>query len=211
MPKILNENYKKFIEEGIIAEIGKAEIEKVLEGVTPPNQEEARALILILYITGARPAEVLQIKSDKVFREGAYVRITIPGVKHGRQRVPYFQYTNKFVREIFNFAQSIPPEMYLFYHFRSNRIKYYQTKQGLRQYKDISNNIYYWFDKWFSGVFPGSISAYYLRHNRFSKLAMADATMEEIRQLKGSKTIDSIIPYIHLSSKGAKSLARKIR
>jgi len=86
----------------------------------------------------------------------------------------------------------------------------YVGRYGVKTRIEWDAKVRYYFYKWFSVLEIGTIPPYYLRHNRFSKLAMAGASDRELRQLKGSKTFKSIEPYIHLSTEKARKLARII-
>jgi hypothetical protein len=41
-------------------------------------------------------------------------------------------------------------------------------------------------------------------------MAANDATMEEMRMVKGSRTFDSITPYVHMSTDMAKKASKKM-
>ena len=78
-------------------------------------------------------------------------------------------------------------------------------KKGItKDYPNITCKIQWLFKKYF--IFP----PYFLRHNRFSKLADKGVSLDQIRQLKGAKRMESITPYFHLSTALARVTAKKI-
>ena len=100
--------------------------------------------------------------------------------------------------------------MYCFFHYRDNYVRLKDDKKGNERSRlECTNKLRWYFKKWFAFV-PGGITPYFLRHNRFSKLSEKGASLEEIRQIKGSKSFNSVFPYLHLSAKTAKSIAKKI-
>lgn len=209
--KIKNVNYRRFLEEGIIEFITEDHIKQAI-GNMKSNKREAASLLIALYYTGARPNEVLELKGKDVTRDGGYVLIKLVGSKGGLPRTVYLNYTLPLVRQLYSYAKSVFGEMLLFYHFRNDYTKKYTNKKGeAKQSKEISSKLRYHIQNWFRDVIPGSITPYYLRHNRFSQLSEKGSTAEELRQIKGSRTLDSVMAYLHMSSSTAKKLARRNR
>lgn len=208
--KIKNKWYNKFLKEGIIDTLGEEDIEKALLNVKGKYMKEGRALIILLYYTGARPAEVLDLKSKDVTKKDTYILIKVRGAKKGRARTIYLRYKLKLVKELYKYISSVYDEMFLFFHFRSNYTRVTENKRGDKvEYLETTSKLRYYFIRWFANVLEGSIPPYFLRHNRFSKMMEAGLTAEEIKQMKGSKTVKSVEPYLHLSTRTAKKLARK--
>ena len=101
--------------------------------------------------------------------------------------------------------------MLLFPHFINKYVRHYVNKKGeIKEVEETTNKVYYHVKKWFEGVLPDSIPPYFLRHNRWSKLSEKGVDLNTLRMLKGSKTYDSITPYLHLSSDLSKKAARHI-
>ena len=128
--------------------------------------------------------------------------VQVPASKKGLPRPIYLSYRKPLVRLLYKYVMTVHPEMLLFYHLRSS-----YTRKGRVEITDV---LRYHIKSWFENVLEDSISPYYLRHNRFSKLSAAGAKLEDIRMLKGSKTIASVMPYLHMSTKTARELSRKI-
>lgn len=211
--RIKNKHYRQFLDTGEIELITEDNLKAALNNITKVRGhsiQESRALLIALYYTGARPVEVLNIRGKDINKQGRYVTIVVKGFKRGLPRTVYLPYKNPLVQEVLNLSLQTYPDLFIFYRFRSKTHRTRQTKKGIVGYVEVSNKLQYHVNKWFKGVLPDSIPPYYLRHNRFSKLAAAGASLEQLRLLKGSRTFSSITPYVHLSSAEAKKLARKI-
>jgi len=206
MEKIKNPNYAKFLKEGVIDFITEEHIKRALENVKGKYVREGRALLIALYYTGARPNEILKLKPADFKKEASYIFIQVAGSKRGLPRPIVLQYKKELVRELYKFAISVYPNMLLFFHYRNN----YKRERGGKTTIESTNLVYYHINKWFTGVIPHTIPPYYLRHNRFSKLAAAGVPLEQLRQLKGSRTHTSVLTYLHLSTESAKKTAKKI-
>ena len=214
MPKITNKNYKRFFDDGIITTLTEDNIRAALGNVQGKHIREGRALLLILYYTGARPNEVLNLRGKDIIKEDNYIVVKMPGSKRGKARSIYLPYRIVLAREIHKYSIGVFPDMFLFYNFRSDCKRYitWKSKGEIKgnNYIEVSHKLRYHFNKWFEGVIDGSIPPYFLRHNRFSKFAEKGISMEQIRITKGSKSMSSVDPYVHLSTKTAKEIARKL-
>ena len=205
--RITNIYYRKFLDEGVIQTLSETDIQKVLDAIDGTYMKEARALVIALYYTGARPAEILALQSDNITRDGRHCIIQLQTKKNGMPRKASLMYSKPFVKELYAYASSLFSGMFLFYHFKGHyKHTYVSTKGDLKVYDEESYKLRYYFKKWFKDVL--AITPYYLRHNRFSKLAERGVPLEQIRQLKGSKSIDSVYPYVHMSTDASKKLAR---
>lgn len=210
--KIKNINYKRFIESGQIIYIEEAHLREALGNIKGKHQQEGRALVITLYYTGARPNEVLSLYGEDISKEGAYIKIRLPASKRGLPRIFFIPYKLELAKELYIYSRGIFPKMLLFRNFRNNYIRNSVTKKGVpKQYTSTADKLRYYFSKWFDSVIEGGINPYYLRHNRFSSLSEAGVPLETLRQLKGAKSINSVYPYLHLSSFGSKGAARKLK
>lgn len=210
--KINNKHYRKFLDDGIIKVLNEDEIILALNNVGHFHRKEARSLIILLYLTGARPNEILRLRSKDIIKEKSYCVVKVPGSKKGLPRSIYLSSSNKLTKELLSFVLCLHPDRILFYHFKSNYLRRRKKKDGSISEKiEYTDKLRYHFKKWFSVIDPDSFTPYYLRHNRFSKLAMAGVNMTELRMLKGSRTFQSIEPYLHMSSDQAKKIAKKIK
>lgn len=214
MPRIKNKNYRQFLDLGIINLLTADQIKQALANVTGRYVLEGRALICAGYLTGARPIEYLSLRGKDIRKEKSYFVAQLSGSKGGKPRPIYMQNKNPFAKELYDFALGVFPEAYLFNNFRSYypktvKVKLKDGNTKYIEYVEITSKLRYHFAKWFKHL-EGSISPYFLRHNRFSSLSNKGVKDEDLIQLKGSKTIQSIQSYKHLSTKAAKDLARFI-
>lgn len=214
--KIKNFNYRKFLDEGIINTISEDDILQALDNVKGKRGrfiKEGRALLITLYYTGARPVEVLRMKAKDFVRDKAFLKLKLTPSKRGLPRTIYLPWKLPLVKELYDYVKPSFPEMYVFWHYRTRYERHTmigKNKDKPKVYVEITDGLRHYFRTWFAHVLNEGIPPYYLRHNRMSKLSMAGVTMEELRQVKGSRTFDSIIPYLHMSEKSAKSVAKKM-
>lgn len=207
MTKIRNKRYREFLDQGLITTLNESDILQALKLIDGEHIKEGRALLIIAYYTGARPTEYLKLKPKHITKKGSYCVVMMPASKGGKTRVIYLQLKRPLIKEFYQFACTIFDGVFLFYHYRTHYVRKIETKDGIKERIDVTDGLRYHFKKWFRDE---KITPYFLRHNRFSKLSESGATAEEIRQMKGSKTLESVFPYLHLSKRTAKKLARKL-
>lgn len=210
--RIKNKHYNLFLEKGLIEPLEEKELKQILDNIKHKSTLEARALLIVLYYTGARPCEVLEVKAKDIEKKGSYVTVFIKGDKKGSlPRTIHLPYRRVYVKEMYIFASSIFYDRYLFYNFRSRTLRKYKDKTGnIREYIQTCDKVYYWVKKWSECLSRGAIVPYFLRHNRFSKLMLKGATDAEVRQIKGARSLNSVLPYVHLSTAKSKKLAGKM-
>lgn len=210
--RIKNKYYVEFLEKGTIQYINPEHIDKVTANLHCKNRDMALSLIYCLYLTGARPVEILNLKSKDVVRDAQYVKIQVSGAKNGLPRPIYIKWSNKYAKHIYEYARQLMPEMYIHYAFRGKYVRTALSKKGIvKTYAEISRPVRSNFAKWFKDILGDEpIVPYHLRHNRFSKLSEAGATPEEMRITKGARTYQSITPYIHMSAERGKKMAKNI-
>jgi len=215
MPKITNLSYRNFLDKGEIDTLSQEELEEALDyvdGINKKHIEEGKALLLVLYYTGCRPIEALKLQGQHVYKEGTYIKIAMQTAKRGVNRVISLPYRLKLVRQFYDYAQKNFREKLLFFNYRSKSVKRYQNNKGeIKGYENISHNLDYHIKKGFTGVRNGSLTGYFLRHNRFSSLAEAGVSPQDIQFLKGGRDYNSVNAYLHLSRKKSEELAKKIK
>jgi len=207
---IKNKHYRRFLDQGEIETIGPDLIKNVLDSIDHNNKTEARSLLIALYLTGARPVEILNLIAKDIKKDGRYILINTPAAKNGVARPIRLLNKNPMARELYTYAIACHPEQILFYHFKGKYHRKRLGKRGVYNRIETAYKVRYWVYKWFKNHLDTGIPPYFLRHNRFSKMAEKGASDRDIMQLKGSKTFESIRPYVHLSSKKSKQLASKI-
>jgi integrase len=206
--KILNKYYREFLSGGFLKSLSNEDIKIALDSIKGYNRLESRSLLIALYVTGARPNEVLNLKAGDIQKENNYIIFELKGSKGGNSRRVYFSIKKyPFLLELLKYSKSLMIGINLFYHFRQPYLRTYKLKNGeVKQRLEYGATLRYHFNKWFS--FMGGLPPYYLRHNRFSAMARAGATEWQIKHVKGSKTTESIQNYIHVSKDSAKKAAR---
>jgi integrase len=210
MSKVTNKLYREFLDTGQIQTLTDDAIKKALDNITGKNSEQGKALLLVLYYTGARPYEVLKLKSKDIIKENNYISITLTGAKKGLTRPIRLKYRLPLVKQIWSYASKVMPEMYLFFNYQSNyRRTKINNKGELITYHEISAKLRYHFTKWFKDI---DITPYFLRHNRFSRMMQENknCTAEHIRIAKGARSYNSVTPYLHLSKKSSEEIAKFI-
>lgn len=214
--KIKNKHYKEFLTQGIISTINKEQLETVLNNIEYKYRAQAINLVVVLYHTGCRPKEALKLKGKDFTKEGRYIKIKIPAVKRGVTRTVFLNTKDQRIKDLFSWTQKTYPEVLLFWGLISDKkrtniratlkdgsIKTYDTV-----YHDTTNKLRHWFLKWFSVLDSvDSYTPYFLRHNHFSRLSEHGASMEDIMHIKGARSIESVRPYLHMSTKKAKKIA----
>lgn len=209
--RITNPNYVRFLIENDIKLLKWRDIKKALDRTEGPYRKQARALILTLYYTGARPNEVLRLRpKDFDKHKTNWVRIKVPGSKRGMPRILSIPLTLPGISELWDYSQSFPFEdFYIFFRYRSTHKRQYISKSGATiEYPELSNRLYYHFKRWFKDVLQDSIPPYYLRHNRLSALAQNGASLTDLKNWKGARRFASIEPYVHMSSESSERVGK---
>lgn len=210
MPEIRNKHYKQLLNENYIVTLSVEQIKQALDNIKEKYKSEGRALLIVLFYTGARPNEVLRLKANDITKEGSYIIIQMKGSKGGLPRPIELPYKFELIKELYKYSKSVFPEMYLFYNYQSSYLRKIKHKDGSYTQKiDITNNLRYYFNKWFKGVLETPIPPYYLRHNRFSLLAQWGYSDGDLMMLKGAKSVDSLHHYKHLSRHRSRRIAKK--
>lgn len=210
MPRIKNIKYRDFLDKGMIDLIKIDHIMRARENIKGKHAQGGKVLLSILYYTGARPEEVLKLKAANISRDGGYVIIQMPPSKRGLARPIYLSvHKNDLVKEIWTYARSLPGEMLLFLAYIGCYKRPYTKRNGDHaEYIERTYKLRYHFRKWFEGIMD--ITPYFLRHNRFSSMMLKGADFQQIKIIKGSKSMESVTPYAHLSKEMAVKNAKLI-
>jgi len=75
------------------------------------------------------------------------------------------------------------------------------VKEYQKEYPNLSNKLIYWFNRWF-GIPP-----YYFRHNRCTLVAEKE-DIEKVRLLKGAKSYNSTLRYMHQTARTTKKISK---
>jgi integrase len=181
-------------------------------------EKMARSFMIILWASGARPAEVLNLTCGDVLRKpGNMISVFFKTLKHGVARELLFSYKDKFIAEFWDYCSGFTlPEMFIFRllrceYTRSNVIKTIvkensetgereevkRTSYAGKNYKCTSAKVFHHFRRWVMEA-DIDILPYYLRHSRISSLAdKPGATIKDLMNWKGAKSSESVDPYMH--------------
>jgi len=212
MSKITNKHYREFLDQGIIEIITEDHILRALDNVKGRYAIQGRNLLICLYISGARPIEVLRLKAKHIKKEGRYISIFFPASKGGMARTLEFKIT-PLVAELWQYRLKFQDDVLIFWQFRSKSKKRKVLKDGtIRILDNPTDKLNHYFKKWFKGVLEDPIPPYYLRHSRISQLIMTGhISEEELRIWKGSRTAESVRPYSHLSKRKLRKISRYLK
>lgn len=231
MPKIVNPEYKQFLEQGYIELIEQPQFLKLLDGIKNKklprrcNLLQARAMFICLWYTGRRPSEIANIQAqdiEKVKEKGHYyIKIKYVTLKRGLKSTIWLPY-NKTTKEMYLFMINRLPQMYCFWAFRSlntSTTKWIVSKQILvkengklhkeeysenksKAYTRTGKKINTYCKKW------TGLPSYFFRHNRFSIMYSKGATDSQVQLFKGAKSPASVQMYKHMSKKMAKDITK---
>ena len=136
MPTIKNKQYNEFRNGGFIHKINKDHLTKALDNVFTRYKWEARSLLILLFWTGARPSEILDLKAKDISRDGNFVTIKMPGKKRGNSRIIYISSSRRHIREVYDYATFMFDEVYLFYYYIGKYTKRIKNKTGeIKEYE----------------------------------------------------------------------------
>lgn len=207
-----NKNYREFLETGQMKTLSKEDLAKLLEsvdGIRHNHVTEGRALVILMYYSGARPGEVLNMHQGDVYKDGNYCICSIPTLKRGLRRNIYLSFSKKYVTEMFDYCYNQFPKIRLFRNYYSCYKRERITKKGIKkEYLEYSDKLRWHFTRWAKDVIEHGINPYYLRHNRLTKLAMGGVNVYDMKYFKGAKSIKSVEPYLHVSKEMARKVAR---
>jgi integrase len=219
MAKITNPNYKKFLNGDVIYHIDYDDLAKILSNIKGEYADMGKALVVLLYYTGARPAEALLLKTgtrvngarDPIERDGNHIIVNMPSVKRGKERKLRIPLKKPFVDVLYKYSISMPPSSYYFHYYMGNHERTYNKINGqIATYREISYKLRYWFKKWTKDLKINEINPYYLRHDLFTKFMEKGANESEIKLWKGCTTDASVIPYLHFSKNNMNKLAKML-
>lgn len=172
--------YKKDISHVVSQE----ETQKMIEKARLPRD---RFLISILYLTGARPSEILEFKREDVDIQETQLVFRLVTKKLGKargftikERLLEIQKTAPFIEHIIEYLKITDGKLLNINDSRIRQIVY-----------ELSENRF---------------CPYHFRHSRLTKLSRGGASLDELMFWKGSKDEKSVIEYLK-----AKPIGRKLK
>lgn len=207
--RIKNKRYREFLDTGNINLLSSDDFKKVRNNIRGRYAEEGKALLTILYYTGCRPNEALRLNTSCFTIDGSYMIVALPRSKNGLPRKVYIPLKKEGVRDVWKLVNHLPPNFNLFWHFGNEYIRKVKLKNGtIKERKEITDKLRFFFKRWFAVLGDDSIPPYFLRHNRFSKLAEKGVQLNTLRGLKGAKDPASVMMYLHLSTDESKKAGK---
>lgn len=148
------------------------DVQKMLERC---KNEEQKVLIILLYLTGARPIEIISLRKKDFLFLGNELHIRLATAKGGIERTLPFALETPFLDILLSYLNGISdPERSVFSFRTTTRIKQIVNEVSL-----------------------GELCPYNFRHSRLSKLAMMGATFHELMYWKGAKDTRSVSDYLY--------------
>ena len=151
------------------------EREEVLKFLSKDRPSTYKFIIALLYLTGARPAEIMMLESKNFIFDGDKIRVLIPTKKGGNPRTILLYRDDNIV------------ENYIVEHLRKVRV----ANKPLINFKTVTRLKQICYD-----MTDNKYPPYAFRHSRFNKLALHGASPYDIMVMKGAKRFDSVLPYI---------------
>jgi integrase len=187
----------------------KEEFSQKLDEIKHKHKTELRCLLILLFYTGCRPSEAVQLTPKNFFiKDKKTLWVMMPTTKGGEPGLIPLSLKNPHIQELTNYVFGYAPAYYLFQHFISRGLKYRKEKLENGEiikipYKyETTRKIRHWVYKFFS------IPPYFFRHNRFTTSAIKGATLRQLMMLKRAKNEKSVYPYLHFSIKEKAQLKR---
>lgn len=207
MPTIKNKRYLKHFKKRQIELISPKEFYENWSKIKakPYLQNLLKDFFLLLFWTGRRPVELLNLKGENVRKtqlkedDGIYKDYLILDIetKKGGNDVEIMLVFEQIpeLDPLWQRIEGCPSDFRYFELLRTrgiNELKW-KTKSGEPRnkiYDEPSKKIWYWSNKYFG------VPAYFFRHNRFSTMVNEGRTYEDIKIFKGAKSSASVDPYI---------------
>lgn len=153
--------------------------------------DEQRAMLVLLWITGARPSELIELTPLCFMDRFDTIDISMPTKKHGYARTlpvakdtPFFNLAMAYVNKCNNIREKDKP----LFHWRTDgciRAIVYRLSEG-------------------------RLTPYNFRHSRLTQLAKIGASPYELMVFKGARDTRSVAAYIGRSSHMIERLKDKI-
>src|SRR3990167_3469877 len=116
--------------------IEQIEFQGMLSNIKHKYTPAARSLFILLYYTGARPAEIVSLTRQSFRKEKSNLWVTFPAVKHGNVGTLMLPLRNPHIKELANFVLAgWLPDYPLFSRFISN------TKREIKSINKLNNEV----------------------------------------------------------------------
>jgi len=190
------------------------------------STQQARALLLLLYYSGCRESEAVQLMGQGIVKTARLLKnkqkkyfyeVDIPALKGGKNERLYLA-INEHTEELYNYCKGIHPRERAFYSFYSpqkNTVRYQKTSEMLVKTPNLNGTFTLTKEKYketkskqYTRV-GGKVYKYvnlwtertphFFRHNRFSIDKANGWSNEQIMRFKRATSYRSIQPYLHIT------------
>lgn len=221
MATIKNERYLRHFKKGKIEPIWPKEFYENLNKIESKQHltQLLKDFFLLLYWTGRRPVEILELRGENFRRTTLKERDEVwkdylvidADTKKGGKPVEIFLVFDQIpgLKEFWERISGAPADFPIFALLKCKDIQnvWWFSKKGKKMekvYPRPAKLVYWWSKKYFG------VPTYFFRHNRFSIMKNQGASFEDIKIFKGAKTMKSVEPYISPDEETLRALGRKI-
>lgn len=228
MPLIKNKRYLKHFKKRQIELISPKEFYENWGQIKakPHIQNLLKDFFLLMFWTGRRPVEILNLKGDDLRRTALkepngnyrdYLLINTHTKKGGNdveimlvfEQIPQLE-------QFWERIQGCPADFMYFsllrtrgkntLHWKTRPTEDYPNGEPKsKTYDEPTKKIFYWSTKYFG------VPAYFFRHNRFSTMVSEGATFQDIKIFKGAKSPNSVEPYISPDKETLRKLGANLK
>jgi len=159
--------------------------EEAMKMISYAKKLRDKALISILYLTGARPGEVLDLTTDdiRVSDRELEIKLTTLKQKEGRFHVK---------KRTLVFHRPLPSNAFI-----ETFIDYFLSLPRGYLFKMSDRNLRYIIERVSRDALGFPLCPYNFRHSRMTEFASEGRGINELKYLKGATDIRSIAPYLH--------------
>jgi len=161
------------------------ELSDLIKMLEKARDKQERVALILLYYTGARPSEIVNLKREHVKKFRNLICVNFITTKKGISRTIWMPF-NSLTKEVIELAEKLQPEQPLL--------------PRIRHPWNIRDLVY--------RVSDNTLTAYFFRHNRLTKLANRGFDVYTLRYFKGAKSIQSVEPYVQMAGTPIKKLAK---
>lgn len=153
--------------------------------------EELKAVVSLLYISGARISEILSLRRENIIEDIESIQINIISLKQKKKKRETFYIQNE---RPLTFRRDTPFMNYILEYIKG-------VPKSEKLFNVTRFQVWYYIKR--ANMF---CSPHCFRHSRLQRLADLGATAHQIRMFAGHSKIDSSVSYIESSSRSLKPL-----
>ncbi len=193
-------------------ELGYLSVEGIQLILKQPDSNSSRgirhkAILALMYETGMRVQEVVDLAIDSVRMEIKPYTLRIVGKGNKARIVPLFDNVADILKKYMESEQSImckiPKQHSLFYNARGEKMTRAGITYILKKYSDMARQEN-------SDLIPNKVSCHMLRHSKAMHLLQADVNLVYIRDLLGHVSIETTEIYARADSRSKREALEKV-